>query len=452
MTGRATSSADARAVIAVVGVFCLSATPAAPTWVIPVVLSAATVCCLVVLLRVRLPMSGPATGARGERDRTLRERLVIGLVVLSATSCGVQVGSQLGESFLGSSCVGITYGVLAWWACRSRSVGPAVLLAAIHAAALVVAVHVLDVRIDVAEFVNDGMRAMLDGTSPYAITVPNVYSPAEALAYYGPGVVVDGRVDYGFPYLPTPLIMDVPAYVLGDVRYLHAAALVACAAVTRALATDALGRALAVAILTAPTSMFVVLASWVEPMMSLLLCLGAVALLRASRSVGVVLGLFLSSKQYLVVMLPALWVVRRVAGWRRVAEACAVAAAIIGVFFLWDPRSFIRSALIFQLRQPFRDDAVSLLPLVTDVTGPLPSWALACLPLVAGCAASVVLVRRLRPGPTAFLLASSLPLLCTVLLSKQAFANYFLMAGTGLLLAAVCWVVDDPLAEASDPE
>ncbi|SED34491.1 hypothetical protein SAMN04489844_4222 [Nocardioides exalbidus] len=440
------SSGDARALTAVLGVLCLSATPASPQWVVPVALAAATACCLVVVLRAQAPTT--ATGGTPGAV-PLRDRLVIVLVVLSATSCGIQVGSRLldGVAPLG---VAAGYGALAWWAVRAKSVGPLALLAVVHATALVVGVHALDVRIDVAEFVNGGIRALLDGASPYGITIPDVYSPEESLAYFGPGVVVDGRVLYGYPYLPTPLLLDVPGYLLGDVRYVHVAALVGCAVVARAVASDALGRALAVAVLTAPTSMVVVLAHAVEPVMALLLCLGAVGLLRGSRAVGVLLGLYLASKQYLVVVLPALWVVRRAVGWRRVVEACAVAAVVIGAFLLWDPRGFVRSALLLQLRQPFRDDAVSLLPLVAGVAGPLPGWLLATVPLAVGGAVSVLLVRRLRPGATTFLLACSLPLTCTVLVSKQSFANYFVLLGTGLLLAAVTWAVDDPVADEPD--
>jgi hypothetical protein len=450
--GTSSRTADARLVVAVTGVFCMFAAPADPSYVLPLALAAAAAACLWLVLRARpagaADDASPSDGAASAR----RDRLVAIIVVASSGFCGVLAGALVSGP-LAAAGAGAAYALLAHLATSPARSRPAVfaVLALLHAALMVTAIVTLHVRIDVAEFIDGGLDALLHGTSPYAITIRDVYGPVESALYYGPGVVEDGRVLYGYPYLPSTLLLDLPGVLLGDVRFVHLAAMLAVAAYAWWAATDRLGRLLAVVLLTSPTATVVLLAHWIEPLMSLLLVLVAAALLRAPGWVALPLGLLLSSKQYLVAVLPSLWVVVRRAGWSRAAAGCAVAAVVIGVFFLWDPPAFVRSAVELQLRQPFRDDAVSLLPLLADVTGPLPSWLLGVLPIGVGLLVSVLVVRRLRAGATAYLLATGLPLLCTVLLSKQAFSNYYSFIGTALLAAAVLWPVDDPMAEEDAP-
>lgn len=439
------TSADARLAIAVTGLVCLFAAPAEPRWVVPAVLAGATVVSVWVVLRARI--AAPAASGVPV-DASVRSQLLRAIVVLACAACGLQTGSLLGAGPAGTVGAGVIYASLAHRATGGRTPRPIAfyVLAALHAGLVSMAILTLTVRIDVAEFVNGAIAAVLDGTSPYAITVRDVYSPAESADYYGPGVAVDGRVLYGYPYLPSTLLLDLPAAFLGDVRFLHLAAMLSTAAIAWRSATDRFGRMMAVALLAAPTSIVVVLGYWVEPLMSLVLVLVALALLRGSRWVAPAISLLFASKQYLVVAIPSLWVVVRGAGWRRTIGGICGAALLIGGFMLWDPGAFIRSAVLLQFRQPFREDAVSLLPMVAELAGPLPSWALGIVPLLVGVCVSVLLARRLRVGGTAFLLAAVLPLLCTVLVSKQAFSNYYSFIGTGLLVATILWPVDDPVA------
>ena len=68
---------------------------------------------------------------------------------------------------------------------------------------------------------------ILKGTNPYTITFPDVIG-AE---WYGPGVSVNGRLRFGYPYMPLTLLMSLPGYlVAGDVRCSHLAAMVGAAA------------------------------------------------------------------------------------------------------------------------------------------------------------------------------------------------------------------------------
>ncbi len=121
-------------------------------------------------------------------------------------------------------------------------------------------------------------------------------------AFYPPGMVEDGRVQYGFPYPPLSLLMAWPGHRAGDFRYAELAALVVGAA-----ALVAAGRASPVAVLAAavllftPRSFFALEQSWTEPFAIAWLGLGVwAASARRPLLAAVMLGLAMATKQYLV--------------------------------------------------------------------------------------------------------------------------------------------------------
>ena len=95
--------------------------------------------------------------------------------------------------------------------------------------------------IDVVPVHHDAFAALGRGESPYSMTFADIYAGTEQ--FYPPGMAVDGRVLYGFPYPPLSLAMAWPGHLAGDFRYAELAALVAAAAFAIAA-----GRASAVAI------------------------------------------------------------------------------------------------------------------------------------------------------------------------------------------------------------
>jgi hypothetical protein len=49
-------------------------------------------------------------------------------------------------------------------------------------------------HIDVEIYLREGSEALLHGHNPYAISIPNIYSPQLAKQFYSPGVLINGRV------------------------------------------------------------------------------------------------------------------------------------------------------------------------------------------------------------------------------------------------------------------
>jgi hypothetical protein len=294
--------------------------------------------------------------------------------------------------------------------------------------------------IDTFLFHTGGLRALLAGRSPYGGSIRNLYG---AMPFYGPGLLTDdlSRVRIGYPYPPLALLLALPLQlVTGEARLLFAAALTGAGAL---LALARLGRTglLASGLLLLSPRLFVLLeGSWTEPLVLLCLSLLFWSARRAPRLVPWALGGLLASKQYAVLLLPLCWLLLPPEGrsarglLRLLLPALLLAAATCLPFLVASPRGFIDDVLLFQLRQPFRADALSWPALL----GTGPWWSGWPLLLAAAGEALVLLAAprvRLLP-PALFALGSALCLTLFFASAKQAFENYYAVP-----LCACWWAV-----------
>ena len=305
-------------------------------------------------------------------------------------------------------------------------------------------------RVDVFMLEQEGASALEAGRNPYDSTFTNPYSKEETRFFFG-----DERAElHEYPYPPLSLVVTTLGHsVGGDVRWSLLAAQIGIAWLLFVLARGSrhdpsVALAIATIHLLHPRGLFMLEQAWTD---SLLACafLSILLLLQrpSARWVGVALGLFLAMKQYSVIALPLL--VRdgriRARGW---LEALAVATAVTLPFFAWSPTDFVADVVLFQLRQPFREDALSLPALVAGITG----WhAPGALALAGAGAAAVFVWPRLGPrsAPHQLPLVAALVFASFFLLAKQAFCNYYYFVDV-LILAAV--VLTKPAqAGLSDP-
>lgn len=321
-----------------------------------------------------------------------------------------------------------------------------------HAAMTVALLRSAPTHIDVAMFLRDSSVAVLHGHNPYSMTFPNPYPRPLADLFYGHGVVVDGRITYGFPYLPLSLLVAIPGQLLGDVRYAQLIAMLVTAVILRRLASDRVGRAAAVLGVAAPAAIPMLAGAWTEPtIVALLACLVLALDRRRYAFVAVLLGLFLVSKQYVVVVIPILWLIRRWLTRRVIFIGVALALAVTLPFVLVDPAAFWKAIVKYQLIQPFRADSVSLLVSSVNTFGWPPPWTYGVLPLLGGGLTAIILALRAPRTPAAFAAAIGLTLLVTILLSKQAFMNYYFLVAGAFLIAAVAWPTQADPAQPESP-
>ena len=304
---------------------------------------------------------------------------------------------------------------------------------------------------DVLVYLEGATRDLFRGTFPYGGSVPNPYPPEVSHLFLAPELVEGDRILIGFPYLPGALFSDVPGSLLGDPRFSHVAALVLAALILWRLAVDIPGRALAVLLLCSPLTSAVIVRGWIEPVVVLALALLALALVRGHRLGGAAaLAFLLFSKQYVVAFLPVVISVGRRLGVRTVLLGGVVAAAVVAGFFAWGPGAFWHDVVQTQTWQPYRSDSVSLVVALGNRYGVPPAWLLNVLPFAGGLVASGLVSWRGRGGSTTAAAAVGLGLFATVLVSKQAFVNYYSLVQAALIIALVTWPIDGPSAE-NDP-
>lgn len=304
-------------------------------------------------------------------------------------------------------------------------------------------------HIDVMTVFHDGLAALAGLKSPYSMTFPNIYENADL---YGAGLVVNGRVQFGFPYPPLSLLMAAPAYILGlDVRYAELAALVAGAAWIGYSGRGRLGPLAAAALLFTPRTFFVLEQAWTE---SLVICWAGLTVFAATRVTGVrrslrgagtlrgvALGLLIAVKQHLTIaLLLADWLRRPDEHHRTTMTilmvAAATAAAVTLPFALWDPGGVWRSVVILQLREPFRADSLSVLSYFASQGWKPTQGILLAAPLGALAAGLGLSWWRLPRTPAGFAIGLGTTFLLLFLVSKKAFCNYYFLV-IALLMAGV---------------
>ena len=309
-------------------------------------------------------------------------------------------------------------------------------------------------HIDVYYFQRDSSQALLHGVNPYAITFPNIYG--DSTPFYGPGMSVGGRLQFGFPYPPLSLFFATLGHLASDCRYAQLVAMDVAALLMGTMSGAGVGVLAAAIYLFTPRNFFVLEQGWTEPYAVLLVALVAFCALRHSRLLPYVVGVLFAVKQYMILAIGPTLLLAFALNHRLGSEAGAsqrsatTSNRIVGVvrFFgiafavttiltlplaLWNWRSFFHSVVALQFFQPFRDDALSYLVSVAQSGGPqLPS----SIAFMAAFLTTGFCLWRLPRSAEGFAGAMALVFFAFFAFNKQAFANYYF-----LVIGAFCCAV-----------
>ncbi|WP_110174305.1 hypothetical protein [Luteitalea pratensis] len=339
-------------------------------------------------------------------------------------------------------------------------------------------------HIDVIPVHVEAFAALSRGKSPYVITFDDIYRPDEA--FYTPSMRRGGKVLFGFPYPPLSLLLAWPGYaLLGDLRYSEVLAIVVAAGLIVWM-SDGLGLLCAAALLLAPRLVFHLEQGWTEPFPIMLLAITVATALRRPDRAWLPLGLLIASKQHMALGLlfapmlmpssesglgsresgvagkgpestdqdtevgsresgiaekvsPKRYRDTRVARWVEVArfvlKAVAVGAVVTVPFALLDLDAFWRSAVLLQLREPFRLDSLSFTRELLQFGISVNKQMAMALSLTAGLAGIGLAWWRAPRTPAGF--AASLGVTCFLLAAfgKKAFLNYYFLVLAFLLVA-----------------
>ena len=307
-----------------------------------------------------------------------------------------------------------------------------ILLLAVFLCTAILLIRATDnILADVMIFQRDSVRALLTGHNPYALTF-SLPEPASA-AFYAPGIVVDGRTQFGYPYLPTSLLWVTPFQLFaGDFRFGHLAALTIALLCIGNFQRTRTARLAAMALAFSTPTFFVLQIGWTEPVSAMLFCTFLWLHARYSDSRPAenwAFGWLLASKQYLVLMLPLLLILptnyRSIEGkiqWRQIISIVFITAIAVLPFLIWNPNAFLNSAYLLHLRQQLRADALSY-PVF------LQNWSALHLPTMLGFVLPVGALwfcGKYAPRSSAgFAASAALVHFIFFAFNKQAFTNYY---------------------------
>jgi hypothetical protein len=298
--------------------------------------------------------------------------------------------------------------------------------------------------VDVVTLTNESLGALLSGHNPFAITFANIYPDA---SHYPAGLVANGRVLFGYDYLPVNLLMAAPAYLWGDFRYSLVVANALSAVLLATLWPHAQGPkthggdlrlAFAALFLFTPRALLVLENGWTEPYAVLFLLATLWCCVRRPQLVPFALGLLLASKQYVVLLMASAYHLPQMqqmgrdarqqwAFWCRCLGTCAVVTV---PFVLWSPAAFWHSVVAVPFSHPFRDDALNFLAWYKQSYGVLLPTALG---FIACALASALAVWRVPRSAAGFAYSFGVVFLFFVAFNRQAFCNYYF-----LVIAAFC--------------
>jgi hypothetical protein len=300
-----------------------------------------------------------------------------------------------------------------------------------------------EAHIDVFVFQFESTRALGHGQNPYAMTFVDPYGGRSP--WYGPGLSVNGRLQFGYPYFPLSLFLAMPGQWCGDVRYSHAVAVLLAGALIGYCANTRISFSAAAVMLFLSRTMFVIEQSWIECFAVLTLALVAFTARRIPRAMPYALGLFFASKQYLPLAAPLAlllcdWPLKGKQVWGVAWRAMLAGAIVTLPLALWNWPAFWHSTVRVQMMAPFRTDGLSLLAWLYDPTGGgasltsgPPSGGIAFIMMLVAMVLSLFCAPRNIVG---FCGAVAVSFLAFFAFNKQAFMNYYFF-----VIGAICCAI-----------
>ena len=318
-------------------------------------------------------------------------------------------------------------------------------------------------QIDVWVFQQNGAEELLKGRNPYAMTFPDIYHstlPGHQRVY-GEGLVVNDRLQFGFPYPPVSLLLATVGYaVAGDYRFVLGAALMLAGLFIGYCRPGMMPKLAAALFLFTPRVFYVLGRGWTEPFGVMLLAATIFCACRRSRWLPLALGLLLASKQYLLLAIPlTCFFVPQLPSlawrdWLKLLGKTALVAAVATLpLALWNPHAIWRSAVAVQERAPFRWDALSFLVYYGKARADFhaldyPIWLVSrkltvtdsMTAVIWSTSAAIVMLAyslwRSPRTPAGFAASLSLISLVFFAFNKQAFCNYYFF-----VIGALCCAI-----------
>lgn len=279
--------------------------------------------------------------------------------------------------------------------------------------------------IDVFDCLKNGAWALFNGDNPYSIFYTKLY----------PNIIPNF-----YPYLPGTLLATLPSVLLSnDPRYTFIASELITALLILSLKELKKHRYIfSLLFLYNPISLFLLEQSYTEPLNIALLTACAVLFFKNRLLASTLLfGLTLSSKQYLVFLIPLFYnlLISKLKIFRSPLFLIPLTVFVIVIlpFFLWNQQDFIHDAILLQYNFPPRYEGLTFFSLLYKLGYPFnPSLSM----LITLSIFIFIYLRRINKISNFFYLSSFL-YFSFFFFNKWAFANYYYLIAQLFLLGIV---------------
>ena len=298
--------------------------------------------------------------------------------------------------------------------------------------------------IDVVQVTRESCLAFAQGHNPYSITYKDIYNghPELDRAFIPADMLINGRVNAGYPYLPVSFYFSFVADRLAhDYRVANLACMVGASALLAYLRRSREAILAAVLYLLVPSIYLVLEMGWSDPIVVFCLAVVVFCSLRYPRLLPYAVGLLLASKQYMIIIAPATlllipqpWNRRSVVPYA--ARVIATVAIVSLPLILWDMPAFWRSAVAVQFKAAFRPDALNFAAWwVARGHTPPPGW----MSYASAMLALAICLWRAPRNASGFCLSMAIIFLAMFSLARQAFCNYYFMIMGALCCSLAAW-------------
>lgn len=270
---------------------------------------------------------------------------------------------------------------------------------------------------DVIYGYQEAAATLKEGRNPYSDAVYVDSGPA----YANKGNIV------GYPYPPPTMLLYVAAEWVWDGRLVNVVAMMVVLSlmIWFGSARSSAGLLLLGTALTYPMLGPVYVHGWTEPLQLALLLVAAVTFRRWIIG-GLIMGMAVASKQYMVLTLLPLLLLPDPNRWRRLGVVVATGVVVTAPFFLWNPAAFWQATVAVQFERIQRLDTSSVAAL--GVVLPL----LLVLGVVGF--AALFLGSRIR-GTHGLLLTQVFAVALYFALSPNTFRNYWFLVAFSLIFS-----------------
>lgn len=230
--------------------------------------------------------------------------------------------------------------------------------------------------IDVYVHLKEAVEYFIALKNPYKNIYTQVYSPEQIKVFYHDNPIFLKYVPFqSVP--PVCIAINAIGYMLGDIRIINAILFCLSPIFLKNICSkifptfsDNDHKKMAIVALLFPAQLYLIFLAWTDIHLSFFMILFIYFFLNKQLVASyITLGILLSLKQYSVVYFIPFLFIMNLKDWRLYLVTGGIVIFPLTIYALWNLGGFIDSIILYELKQPFRPDSISIAALLVKYLG-----------------------------------------------------------------------------------